>query len=219
MSNTVAAAWALIVPVKPPTLGKSRLADDAGAHRAALALAVALDTVEAALRCEAVSQVLVVTADPSAADGFTALGARVLREGSPQGLNSALRQGAEAVGSATARAALQADLPALRPAELSYALSAASAFPHAFLADSAGTGTVLYTALPGEPFSPAFGGASRARHLATGAAELPLADLDSVRTDVDTLDDLRAALALGAGPRTRRVASRILPAPSADRLP
>ncbi|ROO83359.1 2-phospho-L-lactate guanylyltransferase [Actinocorallia herbida] len=210
MSNTVVAGWTLIVPVKPPTLGKSRLAGAAGAHRAALALAVALDTVAAALRCPAVAEVLVVTGDPSAAAEFAALGARTLPEGTPQGLNEALRRGAESIGSAVPRAALQADLPALRPDDLASALSCASAYPQGFLADSARTGTVLYTASPGASFSPAFGGASRARHLALGAAELPCPELASLRTDVDTLDDLRAALGLGVGPRTAEVASLIL---------
>ncbi|GAB2809135.1 2-phospho-L-lactate guanylyltransferase [Actinocorallia aurea] len=210
MSNTVVAGWTLIVPVKPPMLGKSRLAGAAGAHRAALALAVALDTVEAALRGAAVADVLVVTGDPSAAAEFAALGARTLPEGPPQGLNEALRRGAEAVGPTVPRAALQADLPALRPDDLSYALSLAADLPEAFLSDIASTGTVLYTASPGVPFSPAFGGPSRARHLAQGAVELPCPELGSLRTDVDTLDDLRAALTLGVGPRTADVASRIL---------
>ncbi|MCD0448357.1 2-phospho-L-lactate guanylyltransferase [Actinocorallia sp. API 0066] len=210
MSNTVVTGWTLIVPVKPPRLGKSRIAGAAGTHRAALARAVAADTVAAALACPAVTEVVVVTGDPEAAADLTGLGARIVAEGPPRGLNAALRHGALAVPPGAHRAALQADLPALRPDELACALSDALAFPRAFLADREGVGTVLYTARSDAPFFPAFGGASRARHLALGVTELPRAGRDSVRTDVDTLDDLRAALALGVGPRTESVAALIL---------
>jgi 2-phospho-L-lactate guanylyltransferase len=49
---------------------------------------------------------------------------------------------------------------------------------------------------------PAFGGPSRARHLSSGAVEITSAGIDSVRQDVDTGDDLRAAVRLGVGPHT-----------------
>ena len=65
------------------------------------------------------------------------------------------------------------------------------------------------TARRGEPFRPAFGGASRARHLAGGAKELLLDGVASVRRDVDTIEDLRDALALGVGPHTAEVAAKL----------
>lgn len=40
--------------------------------------------------------------------------------------------------------------------------------------------------------------------------ELSLDAVDSVRQDVDTGNDLRAALALGVGPRTAAMATRLL---------
>lgn len=107
-------------------------------------------------------------------------------------------------------AALNADLPALRPAELTRVLAAATEFPRAFLADAAGIGTTLLAAAPGRELTPAFGMDSRARHRASGAVELRLEGVDSVRQDVDTGGDLRAALALGVGPRTAAVAARLL---------
>ena len=104
----------------------------------------------------------------------------------------------------TGLAALTADLPALSPAELATALRAAGAAPGraAFVPDAAGVGTTLYAVPPGGEFRPLFGGASRARHAASGAAEIDLDDMAGLRRDVDTPEDLRAALALGAGPRT-----------------
>jgi 2-phospho-L-lactate guanylyltransferase len=68
-------------------------------------------------------------------------------------------------------------------------------------------GTTLYAVPPGGEFLPLFGGASRARHAAAGARELALPALNGLRRDVDTPDDLREALALGAGRFTRAVAA------------
>jgi 2-phospho-L-lactate guanylyltransferase len=79
-----------------------------------------------------------------------------------------------------------------------------------FVPDAAGVGTTLYAAPPGAQFRPMFGGASRARHAAAGAAELALDGIDGLRQDVDTPDDLRAAVALGVGPRTAEVAAELL---------
>ncbi|CAM5377104.1 Phosphoenolpyruvate guanylyltransferase OS=Streptomyces fumanus OX=67302 GN=cofC PE=3 SV=1 [Streptomyces fumanus] len=71
-------------------------------------------------------------------------------------------------------------------------------------------GTTLLAAAGSEELRPAFGPDSRRRHHASGAAELRLDDVDSVRQDVDTGEDLRAALALGAGPWTAAAAARLL---------
>ncbi|MEV6399542.1 2-phospho-L-lactate guanylyltransferase [Streptomyces sp. NPDC051907] len=199
-------AWSLVVPLKPLVLAKSRLAAAAGdALRPALALAFALDTVAAALACPSVRDVAVVTDDPAAGVELAALGARIVPDAPAAGLNAALAHGARAVRGrrpAAPVAALNADLPALRPAELARVLARASAFPRAFLADATGIGTTLLSAAPGAELRPAFGGPSRRRHSASGAVEILLAGVDSVRQDVDTADDLKAALALGVGPRT-----------------
>jgi 2-phospho-L-lactate guanylyltransferase len=199
--------WSLVVPLKPLAEAKSRLAEAVGPVRPGLALAFAQDTVAAALACEAVRNVTVVTDDPLAGATLTALGAKILADSPAAGLNAALRHGADAVRErhpGAAVAALNADLPALRPAELAAVLCAAARRPgRGFLADAAGIGTTLLTATAGIPLAPAFGGPSRARHRASGAHEIALAGVDSVRRDVDTGEDLAAALALGVGPHTR----------------
>jgi 2-phospho-L-lactate guanylyltransferase len=204
--------WSLVVPVKTLVAAKTRLAEAAGPHRAALAVAIAGDTVEAALACPLVGRVVVVTADPVPAEALGAIGAHVV--GDPlRGLNAALRHGAaEAVRIAPGDpvGALQADLPALRPPELAAALSAAAEFEQSFVPDAVEIGTTFYGVRPGVSFRPRFGGESRARHLSGGAKELALDGIPSMRLDVDTVADLRAALALGVGPRTAEVARRIL---------
>ncbi|MDG9724008.1 MULTISPECIES: 2-phospho-L-lactate guanylyltransferase [unclassified Streptomyces] len=206
--------WTLVVPVKPLARAKSRLSDTADdGVRPGLALAFAQDTVAAALACPAVADVAVVTDDPRAGRELAALGAGIVAGEPGGGLNAALLHGTAVVRAARPEspvAALNADLPALRPAELALVLAAATQFPRAFLPDAAGIGTTLLAAAPGRELSPAFGTDSRARHRASGAVELRLDAVDSVRQDVDTGDDLRTALALGVGPRTAAVAARLL---------
>jgi 2-phospho-L-lactate guanylyltransferase len=206
--------WSLVVPLKPLALAKSRLANAAGPVRPGLALAFAKDTVAGALGCRAVRGVTVVTDDPLAQAELTALGARVIADFPAAGLNAALAHGALSVRHAspdTPVAALNADLPALRPAELEQVLdAAATAAERSFLADAAGLGTTLLCAAPGTALAPAFGGPSRARHHTSGAREITLSGVDSVRRDVDTPEDLRAALALGVG----RYTAALLPLPT-----
>ncbi len=96
-------------------------------------------------------------------------------------------------------AALVGDLPALTSAELGRTLAAAAEHETAFVPDAFGTGTTLLTARPPATLDPHFGPGSAARHGAHAAA-LPAGP--GLRQDVDTADDLRAALLLGVGPRT-----------------
>lgn len=198
--------WSLVVPLKPLGAAKTRLAGAFGAvERRALALAFALDTVASALTCGAVRDVVVVTDDREAAGALAGLGARVVPDRPGAGLDAALTHGAAVVRAGrpgAAVATLNADLPALRAAELARVLAAAERFPRAFLADAADIGTTLLSARPGIELHPAFGGASRVRHLSSGAVEIRLRGVSSVRRDVDTAEDLRAALALGVGART-----------------
>lgn len=90
-----------------------------------------------------------------------------------------------------------------------------------FLADAAGIGTTLLAAAPGAPFTPRFGGPSRARHAAAGAVELAPGAVPGVRRDVDTPADLRAARELGPGPHTSAAlaALREAAAPRASTAP
>ncbi|MEV0182955.1 2-phospho-L-lactate guanylyltransferase [Streptomyces sp. NPDC050625] len=206
--------WTLVIPLKPLARAKSRLSDTAAdGVRPALALAFAQDTVAAALACPQVKDVAVVTDDELAGRELAALGARIVPDEPAGGLNAALAHGAGVVRSSrpgTPVAALNADLPALRPAELARVLAAAAEFPRAFLADAAAIGTTLLAAAPDRELHPAFGTDSRARHRASGAVELRLDAVDSVRQDVDTGEDLRAALALGVGPHTAAVSAGLL---------
>jgi 2-phospho-L-lactate guanylyltransferase len=213
MTDNALATWSVVMPVKVLARAKSRLAGLAGSRRGELALALACDTVTAVLGCDAAARVIVITDDQVAAVTLAGLGALVVPDEPRDGLNAALRHGAAHAGArwpGSGTAALSADLPALRPAELGQALRAAAAWPTAFVADAAGDGTTLYTASPGAAFRPAFGLASRARHAAGGAAELDLDGIPGLRQDVDTPADLRGAVALGLGPRSAPLAAELL---------
>ena len=233
MTESARFGWTVLLPVKVLAQAKSRLAVLAGERRLELALALASDTVSAVVACPEVARVIVVTSDPVAGPRLSSLGARIIPEARPRAsdrdnregprpapdgsqhqLNAALMRGAAVAARrwpGTGLAALTADLPALRPAELAEALRAAAATAGpVFVPDAAGVGTTMYAVAPGGEFRPMYGGASRARHAAGGATELVLGGIAGLRQDVDTPDDLRAAVALGVGPRTAGVAAQLL---------
>jgi 2-phospho-L-lactate/phosphoenolpyruvate guanylyltransferase len=216
--------WSVVMPVKRLAAGKSRLRGAVpGVRHERLALALVLDTAAAALASPAVARVVVVTDDAEATAALAALGARTVPDPPVPGLNAAFAHGAaHAAGGPVA--ALAGDLPALRPDELTAALSAATSPVHPapaspahpaatpvrpaattpvrrFAADAAGTGTVLLTATAGGRLDPRFGPRSAAAHAASGA--VPLAGAwPGLRRDVDTAGDLAEAAALGVGPHT-----------------
>lgn len=200
--------WTVVLPVKRLALAKSRLRATLplppGAAEA-LVLAMARDTAAAALACELVGRVIAVTSDPAAARALALDGTECVSD-VPGGLNFSVAHGASraaALAPAWGVAVLGADLPALRPGELAEALAACGG-GRAHVADAAGTGTTLLAAPPGTALAPAFGPGSAQAHAASGAEALTT-DWPSLRLDVDTAADLRAAQRLGLGRHTAEV--------------
>jgi 2-phospho-L-lactate guanylyltransferase len=210
------APWTVLLPLKNLARAKSRLHHP---DRGRLALAMAVDTVTAVLTTseELVAGVSVITSDPAVESALasapelpaTARHRLVVLPDTPgAGLNPALAHGAAVAGErwpGRPLAALSADLPALRPAELRRALLAASSHARAVLADAAGTGTVLLTAAAGTALAPAFGPRSNEAHRRSGAVDITAAlgsDVPGLRRDVDTLEDLDEARSLGVGSAT-----------------
>jgi 2-phospho-L-lactate guanylyltransferase len=198
-------SWSVIIPAKRLAVAKTRLrpVTTGSVAREELVLALLGDTVAAAVGCPLVGEVVVVTDEPAAAALVRELGARTVGDEPDGGLNPALEHGARSAGS-SAVAALSSDLPALRPGELADALRAAEAAPRCFVADAQHTGTTLLTAV-GTDLAPRFGPASATAHRHGGAVPLS-GDWPGLLRDVDTAADLRAALALGTGPRTTALA-------------
>jgi 2-phospho-L-lactate guanylyltransferase len=203
--------WSVVVPAKRLAVAKTRLrplTTALGNGHDALVLALLADTVTAAMASPVVAEVVVVTDDPAAAELVRGLGARTVADEPDAGLNAALEHGAS-VACEPAVAALSSDLPALRSTELEAALVAAGDHPRAFVADAQGTGTTLLTAVD-VPLAPRFGHGSAESHRSGGAVPLS-GHWPGLLRDVDTEADLRAALALGAGPRTVAFVDRLLP--------
>ncbi|HRW18253.1 MAG TPA: 2-phospho-L-lactate guanylyltransferase [Dermatophilaceae bacterium] len=203
--------WTIVVPVKgdgPPNAGapaKSRLEPPPGVDRQELALALAADTVAAALGAIGTTgRVVVVTGGERARRLVAECGAVVVADPGG-GLNAAVAQGLEVAGhdgQEGPAGVLLGDLPSLRDADLRTALRACAAYSRALVPDHHGTGTVLLTAQQPAALHPAFGAGSAARHEQAGHVRLEL-DLARLRTDVDDGESLRAALRLGIGPATR----------------
>ncbi len=200
--------YAVVVPVKPPVHGKSRLVGLSDERRRLLAAAFALDTVAACLAATRVGAVLVVSDDVAFSRQLESLGCSAIPDGVSGDLNACLRQGAAEVARRwpeLAPVALCADLPALRPNDLDAALADARHDEASFVADADGTGTTLYTA-PLAHFDPRFGPGSRDAHLDAGAHEI-IGSLVTLRCDVDDLVALAAARALGLGAHTTLLVS------------
>jgi 2-phospho-L-lactate/phosphoenolpyruvate guanylyltransferase len=193
--------YVVLLPVKPPARGKSRLEVDP-ARRRALAAAFALDTARACLAADRVGAVLAVTDDARFAADLRNAGCETIPDGVSGDLNESLR-----LAAAEARrrwpdalpVAVCADLPALLPADLDLALSWGSGAR--FVADREEVGTTLYAAAH-DAFTPHFGRRSRQAHLDSGAAEVP-GELATLRLDVDDAAALAAAESLGVGAHTR----------------
>src|SRR5687767_10452220 len=84
----------LVVPVKTLDRAKTRLTSATGGDpvsHAALALALALDTVSAAAATPGVRRVVTITSDPAVAAEMAALGVESLPEPAEPGLNAALQ--------------------------------------------------------------------------------------------------------------------------------
>jgi 2-phospho-L-lactate guanylyltransferase len=205
-------AWRVLVPLKQSLTAKSRLLGTtrSDADHAELVHAMQLDTLDA---------VLALSTHPLLAG--VAVVAQQLRVRLPTeierlpdaggGLNAALAAAAADLAGRYPRdgvVALVGDLPALRSAELLDALAQADQHRRSFVRDLAGTGTTLLAAASGTELNPLFGPDSASRHATSGAAELLAGQ--SLRADVDSAEDLRRCLELGAGLLTSQVAADLI---------
>jgi 2-phospho-L-lactate guanylyltransferase len=204
--------WRVILPLKPTGLAKTRLREATGttARHAELVQAIQLDTLQAVLDADApISGVHVIGRTAIFGDGVP--GRVYLTPDPPDGLNAAIEHAAADIRRGWPSAGvivLVADLPALRPADVTAVLQAAAQHDRGVVLDAAGTGTTMLTARPGTELAPDYGEGSAARHRRGGAVELP-APLGA-RTDVDTAEDLRRCLQLGVGIHTARMVSHLV---------
>jgi 2-phospho-L-lactate/phosphoenolpyruvate guanylyltransferase len=191
-----------ILPVKSFGRAKQRLGI-AVPDKPALAAAMLADVLAALAVVPELDEVIVVTAEPAAADAAGAAGARVVHDPVESGQSAAAMLGIAATDADRALL-VPGDCPALDPAEVSALLKGSDPNRSVVIVpDRHGTGTNALLLTPPDVIEPAFGPGSFARHRelagTAGVAELP-----SLTLDVDTPDDLATLLAGSAkAPRTR----------------
>jgi len=210
-----------ILPVKRFGAAKFRLGDElSGGTKRALAEAMMTDVLMALRRTKAVSEVLLVTAEPAAEAIGRGYGANVLHDDHDAGQSPATLIGVEhAIESGATRVLLvPGDCPALDPAELEELLDRADDEPSVVIVpDRHGSGTNALLLTPPDVIEPAFGPDSRARHEQAASAAGVACSVEDVQTlalDVDTVEDLaalRVALATrrGGAAHTRGMLSRL----------
>lgn len=192
-------------------------------RRRDLVVAMLCDTVDS-VRGAGVEHVVVVTPDDAVLTAAADAGAHGVRESADApSLNGALMQGTQAARILDPAAGtvllVQADLPAARADSLREIVAAGARRGLAMVTDHAGDGTALLIRPAAAVEPPRFGPASARAHRLSGADDLdPTGQRwPDVRTDVDTLDDLRAAVRLGVGGHTRAVLG--IPDPHTGRPP
>lgn len=189
----------VLIAVKELRNAKSRLGPRLDAdQRAALVLAMLRDTLSAALSSDAVAHVTVITPDARVASAARDLGAALFPDSGEGDLNSVLTAAARTIAGPVV--ALQGDLPCLSATELTEALTAAQPLRRSVIVDHHGTGTAALIATDGD-LAPRFGDDSAIHHISSGATALT-GHWPGLRLDVDTPDDLDAAVSLGTGPAT-----------------
>lgn len=165
MRANVHGAWA-IVPVKSFAQAKQRLALVLSAQeRARLAEAMLCDVLEQLTALSQLDGILVVTADPLAAQIAGSFGARHTPDPLESGVNQAVARGLDALPSAECPVAIiAADVPFATPIEIADALSGLE--QHAVVLTPADTdgGTNLLALRRAGLIKPSFGEGSFARH-------------------------------------------------------
>lgn len=199
--------WSVIIPVKPLTSAKSRLAS-LSVPPDQLARAFLLDVLKAVTLVPRVRRVVVASSDPEVASLARFAGALFVDDSGLQGINAGaeLARGHRAEG--TAVGVLVSDLPWLTPASLDAALALGEGHECSFVADADSTGTTLWMASPHHRGTSHFGPESRRRHRDAGSTDLVQqqdADprlLAPLRRDVDTAADLEPTPGLAMGTAT-----------------
>src|SRR4051794_31089646 len=179
-----------VLPVKRFARAKQRLrAAVDGMARERLASAMVADVLEVVTSLDELVHVVVVTAEPAAAELATEAGAHVVHDPEEAGQSAAAALGiVAAVRELDAQRVLlvPGDTPGVLAAELELLLARRE--PVVIVPDRHGTGTNALLLAPPAAIAPAFGPGSRARHEAAAQAagvDRAVLDLPSLTHDVD----------------------------------
>lgn len=207
---------AVLLPLRAPGSGLTRLAGTLGAdQRAALATAMLADVV-AALRTAGLDRLTALTAGPAAAAVARRLDLSVRPDPDPAGagLDTAVTTAVAGLPDAAAAAVVMPDLPLLGAGDVRALLATEAGVVVAPTGDG-GTGALLLR--PAGAIHPAFGPGSAARHLdlarRSGRSSATV-HRPGLTSDLDTLGDLRRlSSAPDLGARTRDVLDRLRAVP------
>jgi 2-phospho-L-lactate guanylyltransferase len=165
MRTNVRGVWA-IVPVKSFPQAKQRLASVLSAQeRARLAEAMLCDVLEQLTAVSQLEGILVVSADPSAAQIAGSFGARYIPDFSESGVNNAVARGLDAMPAAECPVAIiAADVPFATATEVADALAYLGRDPVVLAPAEADGGTNLLALSYAGLIEPSFGADSFERH-------------------------------------------------------
>ena len=208
-----------LVPAKPLSLAKTRLRPAlVDVDRVAIAHAMFEDVLVALLSASRIDRVLVVTADARLSAHARAIGAGVVDEGAPRGLNGAValgtavavRQGASAV------VVVLSDVPLLRSADVDELIARTPRPGVSVVPSKEGTGTNAIVRQPGGIVPPCFGGRSLERHASAAERRHVACTIwRNVRIafDIDVPEDLTVFASTESATATYREAMRLGIAP------
>jgi len=190
---------AAILPVKSFARAKQRLGEAVdGSDRERLAAAMVADVLAALAAVPQIDDVIVVTAEPLAAEAAERAGAAVVDDPDEAGQSAAACRGIDVALARGAQRALlvPGDCPAVDAGEVATLLGRATGEPSVVIVpDRHGTGTNALLIIPPSAVAPSFGTGSFARHAArahAAGATVKVCTVPSLGLDVDTPDDLAA---------------------------
>jgi 2-phospho-L-lactate guanylyltransferase len=200
-----------IVPLRPPGVGKTRLATALDPDQRALLTGAMLGDVVFALAGSRVDEVVVASGGAAAAAAAAAIGVPVVPDApGRRGLNRALADATRYVGAGRDVLVVAADLPRLTAADVDAVLALDGEVVVA-PTNAGGTGGLLRR--PGGRIGTRFGPASAMRHrelaLAAGCRTSTV-ERDGFLHDVDTWTDLAALHEVEVGRATAAVLPRVL---------
>ena len=203
---------AAVLPAKALSLAKERLASlFSPAERRALMSAMLGDVLASVTGARGIDLVLVVTREPELVALARGFGADICAEPHNLGHTGAVRWALDALRRRGARAMLTVpgDVPALTSAEVEAMVLASEPGRSVVFAPSrSGLGTNGVLLRPIDAMDLRFGEPSFPNHVAAAeraGLRARVLDLPGLGLDIDTPDDVRVLLDLGAGERTERV--------------
>jgi 2-phospho-L-lactate guanylyltransferase len=210
--TAIGAAWAL-VPVKPPGVAKTRLAEALGAaERAALAVCMVHDVLTALHAARSLAGIAVLAPDSRGAELAHGFPCRILEDERPGDLCASLgvaaaRLAADGAGTVVI---VPSDLPTLTAGDVDALLAAhPGGVSVAPAARDGGTNALVLT--PPTAIECLFGPDSARRHLDAarrGGLTATRLELPGFARDIDTVDDVLWLCARGSGGRAREYVER-----------